>query len=92
MSRRGTDAKKNKAKPTVLTDPQIQIIRTLQQGVEWANELGKQLQETDAADWDKRKMVIAALVYAAAMSADTGLDEEGWLDMAVMAFRGVEVE
>ena len=89
MSRRGTNAPKN---PTPPEDPSIQIVNTLRSGVVWANELGKILNTTEAGEWDQRKMVIAALTYAAATANETTLDEEAWLDMAVMAYRGVVIE
>ncbi|MCP4900193.1 MAG: hypothetical protein GY906_24745 [bacterium] len=74
-----------------MEDPQIHVVKTLQAGVAWANELGKELGKTDAADWPKEKMVVAALTYAAAMASETSLDEDSWLDLAIMAFRGVSV-
>lgn len=85
MSRRPTNA------PPPILDPDAQIIQSLQIGAVWATELGKMLSKTDARDWSKRKMVIAALVYASAMAADTDLDEDAWMDMAIAAFRGISV-
>ena len=88
MSRRPTNAKP----PVAVVDPQIQIIQNLRVGVEWANQLGKMLNTTEAGEWDQRKMVIAALTYAAAMANETQLDEDDWMELAWTAFRGVTVE
>lgn len=98
MSRRRTNAPNPMdvsipgANRAVLTDPSIQVIQNLRVGVVWANELGKALNKTDCADWDKRKMTIAALTYAAAMASETQLDEADWMELAVTSFRGVVVE
>jgi hypothetical protein len=73
-------------------DPQIRIINTLRHGVEWANQFQKCIKETEVTEWDDRKRVVAALVWAAAMASQTQLDEESWLDLATMAFRGVSVD
>lgn len=82
----------SKKKREVLTDPTIRIINTLRYGVDWANEFQRCIKETDVADWDDRKRVVAAMVWAAAMASQTELDEESWLDLATMAFRGVSVD
>ena len=84
MSRQPTNAKP--------IDPQIQIVQNLRVGVQWANELGKMLNDTAAGDWDQRKMVVAALTYAAAMASETQLNEEDWMEMAWTAYRGVVIE
>lgn len=86
MSRRPTNAK------PPLVDPQVQIVQNLRVGVQWANELGKMLNKTEAGEWNKRKMVLAALTYAAAMASETELDEEDWMEMAFTAYRGVTIE
>jgi len=88
MSPRRTNAKP----PNVITSPQVQIIRNLQVGCQWANELGKMINETAAGDWDKRKLVLAALTLAAAHANDTDLNEEDWMEMAVTAYRGIVIE
>jgi hypothetical protein len=82
----------SRKKREVLTDPQIRVVNTLRHGVAWANEMQHCIKETDVANWDDRKRVVAALVWAAAMASTTELDEESWLDLATMAFRGVSVD
>lgn len=72
-----------------MADPQIKIINTLKAGVTWANELKTHMAETPVGGWDEKKAIIACLVYSAAMAQDTELDEESFLDLAAISFRGV---
>ena len=96
MSPRNTNAppkkKKTNGHSTPAVDPQTQIIQNLRAGVMWANELGRMLNQTEASEWRKEKMVVAALTYAAAMANNTNLDEDDWMELALTSYRGVRVE
>ncbi len=89
MSPRRTNAK---PPPNVLNNPHVQVIRNLQVGAQWANELGRAINQTDVGDWDKRKLVLAALTLAAAHANETQLDEDDWMEMAITAFRGITID
>lgn len=70
-------------------NPDEKILQILKVGVTWANELSKQLNNTEAGDWPERKLVVACLVYAAAMASDTEMDEDSWVELSTCAFRAI---